>query len=168
MTTKLSTSFDGKSYQIARRISELVGAKVPGDLTAYETRGPLVQLPGQTAESVRAQARAWIWQKWWTQKSYLTIKARDEEADETTTYYIAPDKKGEWQIIIKTHRVLRATPTQGSITEDKLSIATDVERVEPGTEDSFHAHAVPDTEIVPESKYRLQFLDYGERIIGTL
>lgn len=160
--------FDGKLYQIARRTSELIGAKVPGDLSGYETRKPMVQLPGQSRESVCAQARAWIWQKWWTQKSYLKIKTRDDEAEEKTTYYIAPDEKGEWQVIIKTHRVLRATPTQGSITEDRLSTATDVERVKPGTENSYHANAIPDTENIPESEYRLQFLDYGDRIIATL
>jgi len=165
---EIEYKFDGKSYQIVRRISELVGAKVPGDLTGYETRERLVQLPGQARESVCAQARAWIWQKWRTQKSYLQIKTRDEEADETTTYYIAPDEKGEWQVTIKTRRILRAQPTHSSIVEDKLSIATDVERVEPGTEESFHAHVIPDTENVAESRYRLQFLDYGERIIGTL
>lgn len=160
--------FDGKSYQVARRTSELIGAEVPSKLSGYETRKTLIQLPGQTAESVRAQARVWIWQEWWQRRSYLKIKTRDEEADETTAYYIAPDTKGEWQITIKTHRVLRATRTQGSITEDELSIATDLQRIEVAADDSHRQHVISDTENVPESKYRLQFLDYGERIIGTL
>jgi len=159
--------FDGKSYKVARRTSELAGAKVPDDLSGYETRNPMVQSPWQSRESVCAQARAWIWQKWWTQKSYLTIKTRDDEAEETTTYYIAPAEKGEWQVIIKTHRVLRTTPTQSSMVEDKLSIATDLERVGPTAGDS-HPRVIPDTEVVPESNYRLQFLDYGDRIIATL
>jgi hypothetical protein len=165
---EIEYKFDGKSYQIARRKSELIGAELPGSLSGYETRKSLIQLPDQTAESVRAQARAWIWQEWWQRRSYLKIKTRDDEADETASYYIAPDTKGEWQIIIKTHRVLRATPTQGSITEDKLSIATDIQRIEAPAGGSNRQRVIPDTENVPESKYRLQFLDYGERIIGTL
>lgn len=161
--------FDGTSYQVSKRTSELFGAKLPSELSGYETRKSLIQLAGQSRESVCAQARAWIWQMWWQRRSYLKIKTRDDKADETTSYYIAPDTKGEWQIIIKTHRVLRATPTQGSITEDRLSIATDVERIEPTTEGMSHRpRVIPDTENVPESKYRLQFLDYGERIIATL
>jgi len=161
--------FDGKSYQIARRTSKLAGAEVPSNLSGYETREPLIQLPGQSAESVRAQARAWIWEKWWQTTSYLKIETRDDEADETTSYYIAPDKKGEWQITIETHRVLSATPTQGSITEDRLSVATDIERIEPVPEGSSQLpRIIPDTENVPASEYRLQFLDYADREIGTL
>jgi hypothetical protein len=162
--------FDGKSYQIAARKSELVGAEIPKDLSGYERRKALIQLPGQTAESIRAQARAWIWQEWWERRSYLKIKTRDDEADETTSYYITPDRdtKGQWQIIIKTHRVLRPTATQGAIKEDKLSIVTDIRRIETTSEDSHRPRVIPDTEVIPESKYRLEFLDYGERIIGTL
>jgi len=159
--------FDGKLYQVARRTSEPIGEKLPSSLSGYETRETLIQLPGQTAESVRAQARAWIWQEWWLRRSYLKLKTHDDEADETTSYYIAPDTKGEWQIVIKAHRVLRPTPTQGSITEDEISIATDVERIEATADDS-HQRVIPDTEHVPGSKYKLQFLDYGDRIIGTL
>jgi len=160
--------FDGNLYQISRRTSELVGAKVPDDLTGYESKS-LFQLPGQSRESICSQAREWIWEMWWQKRSYLTVEMHDDEADETTSYYIAPDSKGEWQITMKIHRVLRATPTQGSITEDKLSIATDIERIEPTAEGASHRpRVIPDTEVVPESKYRLQFLDYGDRIIATL
>lgn len=162
--------FDGKSYQIAARKSELVGAEIPKNLSGYEKRKALIQLPGQSAESIRAQARAWIWQEWWERRSYLKIKTRDDEADETTSYYVTPDPgtKGRWQIIIKTHRVLRPTTTQGTIKQDKLSIVTDVRRIETTADDSHRPRVIPDTEVVPESKYRLEFLDYGERIIGTL
>ena len=161
--------FDGKSYQMAGRTSKLAGAELPSDLSGYETREPLIQLPGQSAESVRAQARAWIWEKWSQITSYLKVETRDDEADETTSYYIAQDKKGEWQITIETHRVLSATPTQGSITEDRLSVATDIERIEPVPEGSSQLpRIIPDTENVPASEYRLQFLDYADREIGTL
>jgi len=167
--SEIEYKFDGKSYQIARRRSELAGAKLPSNLSGYETREPLIQLPGQSAESVRTQARAWIWEKWSQTISYLKIETRDDEADETTSYYIAPNKKGEWQITIETHRVLSATPTQGSITEDRLSIATDIERIEPVPEGSSQPpRIIPDTENVPASEYRLQFLDYAEREIGVL
>ncbi len=165
---EIEYKFDGRSYQVARRTSELIGAELPSSLSVYETRKSLTQLPGQTAESVCAQARAWIWQQWWQRRSYLKIQTRDDKADETTSYYIAPNTKGEWQIIIKTHRVLRATPTQRSITEDELSIATDLQRIEATADDSHRPRVMPDTENVSESKYRLQFLDYGERIIDTL
>jgi len=160
--------FDGKQYQIARHTSGESGAQVPTELSGYETRDPLIQLPGQTAESVRGQARAWIWERWVTHKlSYLNVKTHDDEAEETTTYYIAPADDG-WGVTIQRHRILRATPTQGTIVEDDLSVATEVDRIEPGTEDSYPVQAISDAEKRPESKYRLLFLDYAERTIAVL
>jgi hypothetical protein len=98
----------------------------------------------------------------------VTVTTRDDEGDETTTYYITPDEKGEWEVIIQTHRVLRSTQTQGPIIEDDLSIATEVDRARPGDEDSYPRRSIADSEHVPASNYRLRFLDYGERPIGTL
>jgi len=160
--------FDGKQYQIARRTSGESGAQVPTELSGYETRDPLIQLPGQTAESVLAPARAWIWERWKAHKlSYLKVKTEGDEAEETTTYYIAPADDG-WGVTIQRHRILRATPTQGTVVEDNLSVATEVDRTEPGAEDSWRSPVISETEKLPESKYRLRFRDYAERIIATL
>lgn len=161
--------FDGKAYQVSRRTSQMTGAEVPASLSGYETRNPLVQSRGETPELVRAEARAWIWERWRTHRlSYLRTQTHDDDADETTTYYIAPNEKRGWEVTIEKHRILQPTTAQGSITEDDLAIATDVERTEPGAEDAWRSPVFPGTENLPASKYRLRFRDYAERIIGTL
>jgi hypothetical protein len=53
--------FNGKSYQLAKQSSEMIGAEVPRDRSRYRNRNSFVQLPGQTSEQIQARARAWIW-----------------------------------------------------------------------------------------------------------
>lgn len=159
----LNYKFDGSSYRIARRTSELIEAELPRDLAGYEKREPLIQLPGQTAESVHAQARAWILPRWKEHKlSHLKLETHDNDADEMTSYCIAHGG------VISTHRVLRATPSQANITEDELLVATEVEQVEPTAPEEHLPRVIPDSETVPESKCRLQFVDYAEPVIANL
>jgi len=166
--------FDGQSYEIARSVSELSGAELPRTLTGYETRKPLIQLPNQTSEALRAEARAWIWLRWQTHKpSYLKVKTHGNEGDEETCwYFIAPIGTGEWQVTIKVHRIVRAnhssSQSRRSIIEDELLVATQVQRIEPMIDDSHPPRVLSEKEAVPDSKYRLQFLDYGERTVATL
>jgi hypothetical protein len=165
--------FDGESYKIADRTSNLFGAELPHSLSAFRTREMLVQLPEQSSDAVRAKARAWLWQQWEEHRpSYLTLKTHDETADDTTSYFIAPGENGKWQVTIQVRRIVRddnATASQHRITEKKLLVATDVQRIELTTEGT---HALPrvisEDEILPESKYRLKFLDYAGRTAATL
>jgi hypothetical protein len=163
--------FDGESYKIAARTSELIGAELP-TLSAFKTRKVLVQLSAQTSETVRAQARAWFWQQWEEHKpSYLTLKTHDETADETSSYFIAPGENGKWQVTIQVRRIVRddhATASQRRITEKELLVATEVQRIEPTTDDTHTPRVISEDAILPESKYRLQFLDYGSRTVATL
>ncbi len=166
--------FDGQSYEIARSVSELSGAALPRTLTGYETRKPLIQLPSQTSEALRAEARAWIWLRWQAHKlSYLKVNTHGNEGDEETCwYFIAPIGTGEWQVTIKVHRIVRAnhssSQSRHSIIEDELLIATQVQRIEPMIDDSHPPRVLSEKEALPESKYRLQFLDYAERTVATL
>ena len=76
--------FDGESYKLAGRTSNLIGAELPHSLSASRTRKMLVQLPAQTSEAVCDQARAWIWHQWQEHMtSYLTVKIHDEASEET-------------------------------------------------------------------------------------
>ncbi len=168
----INYKFDGESYKIAGRISNLMGAELPHSLSAFGTRKMLVQLPAQTSETIRGQARAWIWHQWQEHKaSYLTVKIHEEASEETSSYFIAPGKNGEWQVIIQVHRFVydeNATASQFRITEKELLVASQVQRVEP-TADEIHLPRVfSKDEILPESKYRLQFMDYGNRTVATL
>jgi hypothetical protein len=80
---RLEYRFDGRSYQIAARSSALIGAEIPHDLSGYETRQLLVQLPGQPAEPLRAEARAWIWQRWKGHTtSYLRVRTIGESGSD--------------------------------------------------------------------------------------
>jgi hypothetical protein len=132
----------------------------------------LVQLPSQTSETVRGQARAWIWHQWQEHRvSYLTVKIHDEASEETSSYFIAPDKNGEWQVTIQVHRIVHdenATASQLRISEKELLVASQVQRVEPTTDEMHVPRVFSEDEVLPESKYRLQFLDYGSRTVATL
>lgn len=160
--------FDGQSYAIAARRTELGGAELPRALSAFKTRKLLVQLPGQPSKVVRAQARVWLWQQWSLKKySYLKLKTRDEMAD----YFIGPGETGEWQIIIQVRRIVRAdqaTASQHRITERQLLVATEIQRVEPTTDEMDNPRVISKDEILPKSKYRLQFLDDANRTVASL
>lgn len=160
--------FDGQSYTIADRSSELIGAELPHTFSAFKTRKVLVQLPGQPSNVVRAQARAWLWQQWSLKKpSYLKLKTRDETAD----YFIGPGESGQWQVTIRARRIVRAdeaTASQHRITERELLVATEIQRVEPATDEMDNPRVISKDEILPESKYRLQFLDDGNRTAALL
>ncbi len=168
----VDNKFDGDSYKIADRTSNLIGAELPNSLSTFRTREMLVQLPDQSSEAVRAQARAWLWQQWEEHKlSYLTLKTHDETTDETSSYFIAPDENGKWQVTIQVRRIIRddnATASQHRITEKKLLVAAIVERVELTTESMHAPRVISGDEILPESKYRLKFLDYAGRTAATL
>jgi len=164
--------FDGGSYKIAARKSELIGAELPHTISAFKTPKRFIQLPAQTSEAVRTQARAWIWQQWKKQRpSYLKLRTHDKTADETCSYFIAPDENGNWQVTIQVLRIVRdvdATASQHRVTEKELLVATQVQRVEPATDDSHLPRVISEGEIRKRSKYRLQFVDYGDRTVATL
>jgi len=163
--------FDGQSYRIAGRTSELIGAKLPQTLSAFKTRKLLVQLPAETPEAVRAQARAWLWQQWKRRNpSHLKLETHDESADETSSYFAAPGENGSWQVTIQVRRIVRdnaATASEHRITEKELLVATEVQRIEDKADD-MHASRVMSEEVLPESKYKLQFLDYAGRTVASL
>jgi hypothetical protein len=166
--------FDGTSYQIAGRTSTFYAgeAKVPSSLSGFETRRPLIQRRGKSSEAVRAKARAWIWRHWEMHKrAYIKVETHDEAADETASYYLAPDEKGEWEVTIDIHRIVRtdaATSSFRSISEKDLYIAETVQRVEPTSAERYPPVVIPESESVPESKYKLQFLDYRGIAIAEL
>ena len=160
--------FDGQTYKIAARKSHMVGIEAPRSLSGYQTR-EFTQSPNESSEPIRAQARAWLWSQWKAQKfSSLSLKTHDSTGDEAISYYVTRDSDQKWQIVIETHRVLRPTASEGRISEEDLLAADEVERVEPKDVDSFAPRAIPDNENVPESQYRLEFLDDTQRIVGRL
>jgi hypothetical protein len=164
--------FDGESYKIAARTSELIGAELPHTLSAFKTRKKFFQSPDQTSEAIRGQARVWLWHQWEKHKpSYLTLKTHDEISDETSSYFVAPDENGKWHVTINVYRIVRgddATASHYRITEKELLVATEVQRVEPTTDGLHLPRVISGDEALPESKYRLQFLDYVSRTVATL
>ena len=166
--------FDGTSYQIAGRTSTFYAgeAKVPSSLSGFETRRPLIQRRGKSSEAVRAKARAWIWQRWETRKrAYIKVETHDEAADETTTYYIAPNERGAWEVTTDIHRIVHtdeATSSWRSISEKDVYIAEKVQRVEPAPAERYPPVVIPEGQNAPESKYKLQFLDHRGIAIAEL
>jgi hypothetical protein len=164
--------FDGQSYRIAGRTSELIGAELPHTLSAFKTRKLLIQSPAQTSEAVRAQARAWVWQQWKKRDaSYLKLETHDESADETSSYFVAPGENGNWQVTIQVRRIVHddaATASEHRITEKELLVATEVQRIEAATDERHAPRVISENETPPGSEYRLQFVDYGSRTVATL
>lgn len=167
----IHNKFDGESYRIAARTSQMTGTEVPR-LSAFKTRKLLIQMAGQDSETVRAQARAWLWQQWRERKAcYLKLTTHDETVDETSSYFITLDEKNQWQVTIQARRIVRddqATASQHRIIENELMIANEVQRVEPTTDDRHTPRVISEDEVLPESKYRLEFLDYASRTAATL
>jgi hypothetical protein len=160
--------FDGQTYKIAVRNSLMTGVEPPHSLSGYETR-EIVQLPSEPAEPIRAQARAWLWEQWKTHRlSYLKLKTHDSAGVEATSYYITRDNDGKWEVVIQSRRVLQPTASEGSITEDDLFAADEVQRIEPTGDDLQPPRVIPDSENAPGSKYKLEFLDYAQRTAATL
>lgn len=161
--------FDGQTYKIAARNSLMTEVEPPPSLSGYETR-QIVQSPNQSPEPIRAQARAWLWSQWGTHKlSNLRLKTHDSAGDETTLYYVTRNSDGKWEVVIQAQDVLRPTASEGSITEDDLFAADEVQRIEPtGDDDLQPPRVIPDGESVPESQYKLEFLDYAKLDIARL
>jgi len=156
--------FDGHSYQVARRTTDLAGEELPRDLSKYETMKPLVQLPNQEAAPVLAQARAWIWGHLEAEKlSYLKVTTRGETGEgETRTFFINKSETGEWRAIIKTHRIVwdQDSPSipRRKIVEDIVMSADLVERIDPSS-DSDSPEVLSGNEALSPEKYRLLFID---------
>ena len=164
--------FDGQSYRIAGRTSELIGAELPHTLTAFKAGKTLIQSPSETSDAVRAQARAWLWLQWKERNpSYLKLETHDQPGGETSSYFIAPGENGNWQVTIQARRTVRdddATASQHQITEKELLVATEVQRVEAATDATHDPRVLSEYKTLPTSKYRLQFLDYAKRTVATL
>jgi len=164
--------FVGRSYGIVGRTSELIGAQLPNTLSGYEIHKPLVQLPGQNSEVIRAQARDWLWRRWEMHKrSYLKLKTHDDADEETVSYFIAPNATGEWEMTIQVYRIVKvrgASSFKRDIIERQLLVAAEVQRVEPNTDGLHTPRIILKSETAAESKYRLQFLDYASRAVAIL
>lgn len=169
---EIEDKFDGKSYEITERTSTLTSAKLPATLSGYETRKSFIQSAGQDAETVRAEARLWIWRAWEKrQRSYIHVRTHDDRTDETTSYFVAPNEDGEWEVTMDVNRIERpaeSSSSQRSITEKDLFVAIEVQRVEPTVDDSHLPRVIPQDKAVAESEYRLEFSDYRKLIIATL
>jgi len=164
--------FDGRSYGIAKKSSQLTGAELPKDLSKYESRKPLVQMSGQSSESVLAQARAWIWQRWRARKlSFLNFSTADKNGTSSNyTCFINRSEDGKWHVTLKVHRIVRkldpSSKLRRSIIEDELLVADKVERIAPLEDESQLPRVLSDQGVLPSSSYRLQFLDYGNRTVA--
>jgi hypothetical protein len=71
-------------------------------------------------------------------------------------------------VVIQSRRALRPTASEGSITEDDLFAADEVQRIKPIGDDLQPPRVIPDSQNVPGSKYKLEFLDYAQRTVATL
>jgi hypothetical protein len=172
--------FDGREYRLIRRQSEVRDAAVPRDLSKYETRAPLVQAATDNDSGpISELARAWIWERWKSQKfAYLKVSTHDENHNQKTVeYFITQNDDKDWELILKIHSATwrREEPSAPprKIVDDDLWVASALERVDT-TLDSWDEDAVhygvkapqkfPDDQNVAPADFRLCFLDGDSQI----
>lgn len=158
----LGYEFDGRAYQLARRESGTIGAKIPTDLSGYETHAPFVEPPDDATSPVLAEARTWIWEHWKAHKRfYATVSAKDDPGNGETYQVYTSDDSDYPGLILKVHKTdLEHNSTSGpprKITEDDLWNAPDLERVYPADDKDHEPQMIPDESNVPGSAYRLGF-----------
>lgn len=156
--------FDGQRYQVTKRTSQTIGAKVPRDLAGYETHAPFVQPADDDTAAVLAQARTWIWHHWKDGKPfYVTVVTQNGDGDQATYELYTSDDSDEPGLIVKVHKTHweQESPSgpRRKITDDDLWVASDVERVYPAIDDQHDPQIIPEQKDVAASVYRLNFRD---------
>jgi hypothetical protein len=141
----------------------------------YGTRRAFVQLVGQHAEPIHAEARAWIWQRWQAQKSaYVRVSTNDDDGEQQDCLYFIDNnsENGGMQVTLKIHRIVwdQDSPSgpRYKVTEDQILIANQIRRTEPSVDDSQAPRVFSEKEELPASKYRLHFLSDGTFDLLTL
>ena len=156
--------FDGQRYQVTKRTSQTTGARVPTDLTGYETHAPFVQQTAGVGASALAEARTWIWQRWSEQTNfYVTVVTQDDEGNQAKYQLYTTNESGHTELVVKIHKTHweQESPSKPrrKITDDDLWIASNVERVYPAIDDQHDPQIIPEQKDVAASAYRLNFRD---------
>lgn len=156
--------FDGRNYQVVKRVSQPVGEEIPRSLSHFETRKLLIQGAGQSPNRILCEARAWLWQQWWLEKSsYLRVTLHSKEGDATTTTYFIRKIGSDLQVLIQTHRILVDRVTHpgahNSTIEDEIVVASDVERRLALKDNPDRNTKVPENQEAAPDSYELYFND---------
>jgi hypothetical protein len=164
--------FDGRYYQLTKRISQTTGAKIPADLTGYETHAPFVQHTADDSSTL-AQARTWIWRHWKDRRRfYLTVATRDNDDNQATYQLYTSDDSDYPGLVVKIHTSHweQDSPSEPRrrIIEDDLWIAPDIKRVYPAVDEDHEPQVIPDESDVAASAYQLGFLDFRGVWLATL
>lgn len=164
--------FDGRQYQVTKRISETTGAKIPSDLTDYETHAPFKQ-HALDDSSTLAEARTWIWRRWKERKRfYVTVIMQNEDGDQTTYQLYTSDDPNDPGLVLKIHKTEweqdSVSEPRRKVVDDDLWIAPDVKRVYPAVDEDHEPQVVPDGSDVAASAYRLGFRDFRGVWLATL
>ena len=159
-------SFDGSVYKISRRTLQPNMPDVQRDLSKYETHKPFIQVLGQDEEPILAAARDWIWRHWQAHKrSYVEVSTQDPDGERRSCQYFIDNESenGEWQVTLKIHQTVWDQDSPSGprylVVEDKLEIASRVQRSQPTEDDSQPAKRISDEDELHASKYTLNFLD---------
>jgi hypothetical protein len=165
--------FDGKNYQIVKRLTQPIGEELPHNLTDFAARKLLVQGVRQTPDSILCEARAWLWRQWWLEKpAYLKVTLHAKEGDETTTTYFVRKSGGDLQVMIHTHQIfVDRSPYSGvrhPMVEDQIVVAGDVERRLALKDNPDRRTNIPEGQEAPSDTYELYFNDESGNNLAIL
>ena len=102
------------------------------DLARYETRGPFILhervITADDRALIDAQMRDFLWSCWHQHRRcrLITLAFSMEGLPTRTTYFIEPDEKGIWRVVIETSATVPGVKpgTDEHYTEDFTTIAT--------------------------------------------
>jgi hypothetical protein len=160
-------AFDGTTYKIIKRTSEINGFDMSVDPAKFKSRKEFIQLRGQDDNEILAKARGWIWERWLAKEpAYVRVSTQDEDGEERDcSFFINHNPTDrEMQIVLKTHRIAWDQDSPSGprylLIRDDLSIATKLERIEPLVDDTQVPKVISEKEVLSPSKYQLFFVDY--------
>jgi len=164
--------FDGQRYQVNKQIEQTTGAKVPTNLTGYETHPPFVQHAPDDSSTL-ADARTWIWQHWKSRKRfYVTVEAQNDEGEPATYQLYTSDDPNNEGLVMKVHTShwVQDSPSKArrKVIDEDLWIAVDVKKVHPAVDENHDPQVILDQTDVAASAYCLGFLDFRGVWLATL
>jgi hypothetical protein len=164
--------FDGQRYQVNKQIEQTTGAKVPTNLTGYETHPPFVQHAPDDSSTL-ADARTWIWQHWKSRKRfYVTVEAQNDEGEPATYQLYTSDDPNNEGLVMKVHTShwVQDSPSKArrKVIDEDLWIAVDVKKVHPAVDEDHDPQVILDQTDVAASAYCLGFLDFRGVWLATL
>jgi hypothetical protein len=146
------------------------------DLHQYDLAGPYsLHRSSRQAEElpiIEAEIRSFLWTRWRKKRlAHMALVQYSLEGRPTRTwYYLEPDKKGDWHLLIDEDITLAAiNPASGEHLREAHQYAGSVlERIDPLNREDKSARVIPETESREPESYILRIRDASGKVLADL